>query len=71
MGKTKGVSLIVDEGFFRNFEKDREREQTRLRKKMGLMFNLSQRSFTAMLAKEDFRFKVPRGGRIIRRKRRR
>jgi len=60
MVKRKGVSLIVDENFFRDFEKGRQREQIRLRRKFGGMFNLSQRNFTAMLSAKKFRFEIPK-----------
>jgi hypothetical protein len=74
MGKKKGVSLIVDERFFNAFEKERQREQMKLRKEFGGMFNLSQRNFTAMLAAKNFKFQVPTNvnpKRQIRKRRRR
>ncbi len=54
------VNLIVDEGFFKTFEKRRQLEQMKLRKKLGANFNLSQRNFTAMLNARNFEFKIPR-----------
>ena len=71
MVKKKGVSLIVDEDFFRTFESERQREQSILRQKFGGMFNLSQRNFTAMLAAKKFRFQVPKQRRIVRKVRKR
>ncbi len=72
MVRKKGVSLIVDENFFNTFEKERQREQERLRQKLGGMFNLTQRNFTAMLAAKKFRFNIPKQEPLVRvRKRRR
>ncbi len=73
MAKKRGVSIIVDEKFFKTFDKERRREQNRLREKMGGFFNLSQKNFTALLASKKFRFTFPQNipGRPILRKRRR
>lgn len=60
MGKRRGVSIVVDEDFFRRFEKERQKEQTKLRQKFGGIFNLSQRNFTAILAKKSFIFRFPK-----------
>jgi len=70
MGKTRGVSIIVDENFFKLFERDRQKEQLKLRQKMGGMFNLSQKNFTAMLATKNFRLSLPKKRIIIKRRRR-
>lgn len=71
MVKRKGVLIVVDERFFDRFEIDRQREQSKLRQKLGGMFNLSQRNFTAMLATKNFRFEVPKQKRLVPRKIRR
>ncbi len=71
MVKKKGVTIKVDENFFDIFEKERVEQQRSLRKKMGGMFNLTQKNFTAILAKRDFKFKIPevKQPKIIRRRR--
>lgn len=69
MGKNKGVNIVVDESFFKLFERDRQREQLKLRQKMGSLFNLSQRNFTAMLATKNFRFNLPKNRIVIKRRR--
>lgn len=60
MKKRKGVVICVDEGFFNTLEKERQKEQSRLRKEMGGMFNLTQRNFTAILDAKRFSFKLPK-----------
>ncbi len=70
MTKRRGVSIRVDEDFFKIFEKERQREQIRLRQKFGGMFNLTQRNFTAILSAKNFNFDFPKQG-IQRRKRKR
>lgn len=60
MVKKRGVSLVVDESFFNTFEKERQKEQMKIRREVGGMFNLTQRNFTAMLAKKNFKFEIPR-----------
>jgi hypothetical protein len=70
MVKKRGVSMIVDERFFNTFERERKKEQDRLRQKVGGMFNLTQKNFTELLAIKNFRFQVPKG-RIVRKVRRR
>lgn len=62
MVKRNGVSIKVDEDFFKVFEKSRELEQAKLRKEVGVSrnFNLTQRNFTAILARKNFRFKIPK-----------
>ncbi len=52
--------MIVDENFFNAFEKGRQREQIKLRQKIGGTFNLSQKNFTAMLAVKNFKFQIPK-----------
>ncbi len=69
MGKPRGVSILVDENFFKKFDGERQKEQERLRKKFGGVFNLTQRKFTAMLSAKNFQFNFPKK-RIVRRKRR-
>ncbi len=59
-GRNKGVSLKVHEKFFDIFEKERVREQRRIRKQTGRLMNLSQMKFTAILAKRQFQFNFPR-----------
>jgi hypothetical protein len=70
MVKRKGVNMIVDEDFFNIFEKQRQKEQAKLRQKLGGMFNLGQKNFTALLAAKNFKFEVPKQRRLERRKRR-
>lgn len=70
MAKRKGVNLIVDEDFFRVFEIERQREQSRLRIKIGEDFNLTQRNFTAMLAAKKFRFELPKQRPLMKKQRR-
>lgn len=67
----RGVMIKVDEDFFDILEKERVREQQKLRKKIGGMFNLTQRNFTALLAKRNFKFKIPspRITNVVRRRR--
>ena len=60
MVKNRGVSMVVDEDFFNMFEKERKIQQAKLRIKVGGVFNLTQRNFTAFLAKSNFRFKLPK-----------
>ena len=60
MVKRKGVSILVDEKFFNTFEIERQKEQDKLRQKLGGVFNLTQRNFTAMLAAKNFRFQLPK-----------
>ena len=60
MVKKKGVSLIVDENFFKTFEVERQKEQAILRQKFGGVFNLTQRNFTAMLSAKNFKFQIPK-----------
>lgn len=60
MVKRKGVFIIVDEKFFNTFEKERQREQGKLRVKFGNTFNLGQKNFTAILAAKKFKFKFPK-----------
>ena len=50
----------MDENFFKTFERERQREQDKIRKKLGTAFNLSQRNFTALLAAKKFRFNIPK-----------
>ncbi len=69
MIKRKGVALSVDEGFFNTFEVARKKEQSKLRKEFGGMFNLTQRKFTALLDAKNFRFQIPTN--IMRKPRRR
>ena len=70
MVKRKGVTLIVDEKFFSKFEVERQREQVKLRNKVGGVVNLTQRKFTAMLAARDFNVGFPKQPkRLIKRKR--
>ncbi len=71
MARRKGVTVVVDENFFNSFERERKKEQEKLRQRFGGMFNLTQKNFTAMLAAKKFRFQVPRQTVMIRRKRRR
>jgi len=79
MGKRKGVVICVDEGFFNTLERERKKEQEKLRKQMGGLFNLTQRNFTALLNAKKFSFKTPKNKvirntntrRIIRRRKRR
>ena len=73
MVKRKGVALSVDEGFFNTFEMARKKEQSKLRREFGDMFNLTQRNFTAILNAQNFRFQIPTNikKRIRRRKLRR
>ena len=52
--------MIGDEGFFRAIEIERRREQKKLRKINGRMFNLTQRNFTAILSKNKFNFRIPK-----------
>lgn len=59
MVKRRGVFLVVDENFFKTFEKERRTEQARLRQKFGGMFNLTQRNFTAILDAKKFKFTFP------------
>ena len=51
----KGVTLLVDRKFFDIMEKARIKKQELIG---GRGFNLTQRNFTAMLAKENFKFKI-------------
>ncbi len=60
MVRRRGVSLTVDEGFFKRFETARKIEQFKLRKQFGQAFNLPQRKFTGILAKKNFRFQFPK-----------
>ncbi len=68
MVKRRGVSVILDEKFFTKFESARVKEQNKIREKVGGMFNLTQRNFSAILAEKDFKFAFPKNG--PRRKRR-
>ncbi len=56
----KGVFMAVDADFFKLFESERQKEQARIRIKIGGMFNLSQRKFTSILAKNKFKFQFPK-----------
>lgn len=56
----KGVMLVVDEKFFNVLEKERQAEQSKIRRKTGGWDNLTQRNFTAILAEKNFRFKFPK-----------
>lgn len=69
MAKKRTVSMLVDEKFFKTFERERQREQMRLRRKLGEMYNLSQRNFTAMLAAKKFRFQILKQRPLVRKKR--
>lgn len=60
MSKKSAVSIRVDENFFKVFEKERQKEQDKLRSRFGNVLNLSQTRFTEMLAKKNFRFSFPR-----------
>ena len=51
--------MTVYGGFFDILEKERQKEQSKIRMKVGGMFNLTQMNFTGMLAAKKFRFKIP------------
>lgn len=68
MVKKKGVSVIVDEDFFKVFERERQKEQMKLRQTLGGTFNLGQQNFTSMLSKRNFSFAFPKPIRIRRRR---
>ena len=68
MVQPRGVAILVDENFFKKFDRERQKEQERLRKKFGSVFNLTQRKFTAILMAKKFQFNFPKK-RIIRRRR--
>lgn len=76
MGIRKGVTIQIDENFFTDvFEKERRKEQDKLRRRTGSMFNLTQRNFTAILHAKRVKFTFPKqkflpSSRPIRRKKR-
>lgn len=72
MVKRRGVLIVVDENFFKTFERERQKEQAKLSQKLGGVFNLGQRKFTALLAAKNFKFEIPKQKPLTRvRKRRR
>jgi len=60
MVKKRGVTMLVDEDFFKIFENERKLEQDKLRRKLGGVFNLTQRNFTGILAAKKVRFQIPK-----------
>lgn len=71
MVKRRGVFITVDEKFFQIFEKERQKEQLKLRQRFkGAFINLTQRNFTAILAEKNFNFNFPiTSRRLVRKKR--
>jgi len=59
MASRKGVTLIVDKKFFAAFDRKRTKEQDKLRQKLGGLFNLSQRNFSAMVEANQMKFDFP------------
>ena len=58
--RRRPVAMSVDEKFFNDLERERKKEQEKLRLKLGRAFNLTHRNFTAMLAEKKFKFQFPK-----------